>query len=380
MEDNKAMDRAWVEINLTNLKQNVKEIQKRIPAQTKIMAVVKANAYGHGMIPISRTLNQIGITDFAVATLQEGITLRENGIKGNILILGYTPKERLQDIIQYDLIQTVVDENHAKEIADLSFGKQVKVHLKINTGMNRIGISYQNYSFIKNLYLHQEMKILGIFSHLCVSDSDKNEDILFSQKQIEHFNNLITSLKKDGIDVGKTHLQSSYGIINYPEVEYDYVRPGLFLFGVHEREKNYCKISLKLKPVLTLKARIASIREIDSMESVSYGREYIATKKEKIADVTIGYADGFPRNLSSRNINVLVNNQPVPIIGKICMDQLVINVSTLKQVKVGDIVTFIGENSPVKAEQIAEQADTITNELFTRLGSRLSYLYREEEN
>ena len=190
MEKEILKDRAWIEINLNNLENNINEIKKAIPSKTKIMAVVKANAYGHGMISISKKLETIGIQDFAVATLQEAITLRQNDIKGNILILGYTSLENLHYVIDYDLIQTVVDEEYAQKILNLSFKSKLKVHLKINTGMNRIGINYENIDFIKELYLSSNIDVLGIFSHLSVSDSNDMEDVEFTRKQISKFNNL----------------------------------------------------------------------------------------------------------------------------------------------------------------------------------------------
>lgn len=371
MEKEILKDRAWIEINLNNLENNINEIKKAIPSKTKIMAVVKANAYGHGMISISKKLETIGIQDFAVATLQEAITLRQNDIKGNILILGYTSLENLHYVIDYDLIQTVVDEEYAQKILNLSFKSKLKVHLKINTGMNRIGINYENIDFIKELYLSSNIDVLGIFSHLSVSDSNDMEYVEFTRKQISKFNNLIAILKNDMIDVGEVHLQSSYGILNYPEMAFDYVRPGIIMYGINSEKNMNTKVKLNLKPVLSLKAKITTIREINENEAVSYGRKYIAAEKERIASVSIGYADGYPRNLSCKGIKVLVNNHYAEIIGRICMDQLIIKVDDI-DVKEGDIVTLIGDDEQVSAEIIASYSDTITNELLSRLGDRLN--------
>lgn len=370
MEKEMLQDRAWLEINLNNLENNINEIRKTIPSKTKIMAVVKANAYGHGIIDISKKLEQIGIQDFAVATLQEAITLRQNRIKGNILILGFTSIENLHYVIDYDLIQTIVDEEYAEKILNLSYNKKIKVHIKVNTGMNRIGINYKNINFIKELYLSNKIDVLGIFSHLSVSDSNDQEDIDFTKMQISRFNDLIKKLKTDMIDVGKTHLQSSYGILNYPELEYDYVRPGIIMYGIHSEKNMTTKVKLNIKPVLSLKAKITDVKEINENDSVSYGRKYIALQREKIASVSIGYADGYPRNLSCKNVSVLINNHYAQIIGRICMDQLIIKIKNL-DVKQGDIVTLIGEREKISAETIANCSNTITNELLSRLGERL---------
>ena len=375
MKNQLLMNRAWVEINLKNLEHNIKEIKKIIPTKTKIMAVVKANAYGHGMIKISHKLNNIGILDFAVATVEEAISLRKNSIKGNILILGYTSIENLKYVLKYDLIQTIVDEEYAKKIANVKLNKKIKVHIKINTGMNRIGIHYSKTDFIRQIYDYDNISVLGIYSHLCVSDSNKKTDIKFTNLQIKRFNNLIEELKLNNVDVGKIHLQSSYGVLNYPELEFDYVRTGIIMYGVHSDLKSYCKKNISLLPVLSLKARVSSVKEIAKNETVSYGRKYKTLKKEKIATISIGYADGYPRNLSCKNAKVLVKNHYAEIIGRICMDQLVINVSNIKQ---GDIVTLIGTNSKVTAEMIASNSKTITNELLSRLGNRLNYIFIDD--
>lgn len=371
MEKELLKDRAWIEVNLSNLEHNIKKIKRVIPSKTKIMAVVKANAYGHGIVEISRKLESIGITDFAVATLSEALLLRENKIKGNILILGYTGFDNLHYVLENDLIQTVVDENYALKLLELKFEKKIKVHIKVNTGMNRIGINYKNINIIKKLYFSNNVDVLGMFSHLCVSDSNNKDDVLFSESQIYKFKSLIDSLKNIGINNLKYHLQSSYGIINYKELEFDYVRPGIIMYGVDSSEDSYKKIKLDLKPVLSLKARVTSVKEIDKNDSVSYGRVYISSKKEKIATVSIGYADGYPRNLSNCGVCLLINGKYYEIIGRICMDQLIIKVND-DSVKEGDIVTLIGGQEKISATKISKYSNTISNELLCRLGTRLN--------
>ena len=208
-----------------------------------------------------------------------------------------------------------------------------------------------------------------MYTHFSVSDSLNKSDIEFTNKQINNFYNLVNELKKDNYNVGKIHIQSSYGILNYPELECDYVRPGIIMYGVYSSNTE-TKIRLNLKPVLTLKARITSIKEIEKDESVSYGRKFKSNKVTKIATVSIGYADGYPRNLSCKGTRASVKDRYAEIIGKICMDQLIINVTNI-DVKIGDILTLINEN--IRAEDIVEATGTITNELLSRLGSRLEY-------
>ena len=371
MEKDLKQNRAWIEINLDNLENNITQIKNIIPTQTKIMAVVKANAYGHGMTEISKKLNQVGVTDFAVATLEEGIILREAGIKGNILILGYTNFNNIDYLLKYNLIQTIVDYEYAKRISQMDLKGKLKVHIKINTGMNRIGESYKNIDKLIEIYQMKNLEILGTYSHLCVSDSLKEDDKLFTNKQITNFFETIKTLQNLGYDTGKIHIQASYGILNYPELNCDYVRPGIIMYGVYSYEYENTKTKVNLKPVLSLKARITSIKEITQGESVSYGRIFKADKTMKIATVGIGYADGYPRNLSGKNAKVLVNGNYVNIIGRICMDQLVIDVSNLTKIEDGDIVTLIGEEKQIKAEVVAQNSGTITNELLSRLGKRL---------
>lgn len=370
-EKNIKKDRAWIEVNLENLENNIKEIEKIIDEKCKIMAIVKANAYGHGMINIAKKLNEIGIEDFAVAALSEGIELRKNNIKGNILILGYTDFKDIECVTKYDLIQTIVDYEYAKKINEMELKNKIKVHIKINTGMNRIGTSCENIEELIKIYKMENIEILGTFSHFCVADSVKEEDIEFTKKQIDNFFKCVNKIKECGYDTGKIHIQSSYGILNYPKVKCDYVRPGIIMYGNYSSKGDATKIVPNIKPVLSLKARITTIKEITEGESVSYGRTYIARAIKKIATVSIGYADGYPRNLSEKNAKVLVNNQYADIIGRICMDQLVIDISNIKNIKQGDIVTLIGAEKEISAEEISYKSETITNELLCRLGDRL---------
>ena len=366
-------DRAWIEINRNHLENNIKEIKKIISDKTKIMAVVKANAYGHGIIPISKELNKLGIEDFAVATLEEGIILRQNHIKGNILILGYTHFDDIPYVIKYDLIQTIVDYEYAKRLEELKLDRKIKVHIKINTGMNRIGESYKHIDKLLEIYKMKSLDILGTFTHLSVSDSHKVEDIEFTKNQIKSFDDCVQILKENNCNVGKLHVQASYGVVNYPELTYDYVRIGIMMYGNLSSRKDITKLKPNIKAVLSLKARITSIKEINKDEAVGYGRGFIATNNIKIASVAIGYADGYPRNLSN-HAKVIINGQAVPVIGRICMDQLMIDISTLTNVKVGDVVTLIGEDSEILAESIADQTGTISNEILSRLGNRLNII------
>lgn len=364
-------NRAWIEINLENLEFNIKEIKKLITKKTKIMAVIKANAYGHDSIFIARKLSSMGITDFAVASLEEAITLRKNKIQGNILILGFTNFNNLKYVIKYDLIQTIIDYNYSEKIKTLNLKEKLKCHIKINTGMNRIGEEYDNFDKLYKIYENKKLNILGTYSHLCVSDSKDSSDIEFTKRQISNFDSCVKHLKKCGYNVGKLHIQNSYGILNYPNLNYDYVRVGIFMYGTHSFKSSYKLKNINLKPVIKLKARIISIRKLNKGDSVGYGRLYVAPQNKLVATVSIGYADGLPRNLSSKDMLVKVNDEYAKVIGKICMDQLMIDISNIPNVKIGDIVVLIDEDEKISVERLSESDETITNELLSRLGNRL---------
>ena len=364
-------DRAWIEINMQNLQNNIEEIKKLIPEDCKIMAVVKANAYGHDMVKVASKLNQIGIENFAVATLSEAIELRNQGIKGDILILGYTDFDDIKYVQDYNLTQTIVDYSYAKTINEIISKGKIKAHIKLNTGMNRIGESCRNIENIESIFKLENIDILGMYTHLSSADSLESGDIDFTNKQIKSFFDCVNEIKKLGYNPGKIHVQSSYGILNYPEMKCDYVRPGIIMYGVYCTKKHNAKVEPSLKPVLELKSMITSVKYIDKGESVSYGRTYIAKERTKIATVSIGYADGYPRNISGKNAKVLLNGKYATVVGRICMDQLMIDVSDIDDVKEGDIVTLIGTQKEINAEEIADKADTITDELLCRLGLRL---------
>ena len=369
---NKSKERSWIEINTKNLEYNINQIKNIIPKNTQIMAVVKANAYGHDSIIISKKLQEIGITNFAVATLQEAITLRQNNIKGNILILGYTEPKELQTVKDNDIIQTIVDNDYAKSVLKANLQGKLKSHVKINTGMNRIGEFYNNFELLKEIYQNPALQIEGTFTHLCVSDSDKAEDINFTKEQISRFDKAVEFIKEQGLNPGKLHTQASYGTINYTECKYDYVRMGILMYGINASYDCYNKHNIDFKPVMSVKSKVTSIKYINPEETVSYGRTFKANKKIKIASVGIGYADGVPRALSNRLI-VKINNKKYHQIGRICMDQLMIEIDDENPISVGDEVTLIDttESKDLTLENWAKLTDTITDEIICKFTTRL---------
>ena len=369
---NNSKERSWIEINTKNLEYNINQIKQIIPKTTQIMAVVKANAYGHDSIIISKKLQEIGINDFAVATLPEAITLRENNITGNILILGYTEPEELQKVIDNNIMQTIVDNNYAKSVLKANLHGKLKCHVKINTGMNRIGEFYDDFAALSEIYQNPALQIEGTFTHLCVSDSDKIEDINFTKEQINRFDKAIEFIKNQGLNPGKLHTQASYGTINYTNCKYDYVRMGILMYGINASYDCYNKYNVDFKPVMTVKSKVTSIKYINPEETVSYGRTFKADNKIKIASVGIGYADGVPRALSNILI-VKINNKKYHQIGRICMDQLMIEINDEDSIAIGDEVILIdpNESKDLTLEDWAKLTNTITDEIICQFTTRL---------
>ena len=373
---NTATDRAYLEIDLNNLEHNVKVLQNAMPPNCELMAIAKAECYGHGMYEITTYLNQIGVSAFAVATIDEGIRLREYGIFGEILILGYTSPFRAKDLCKYKLTQTLIDYRYSLLLNRQ--GYDIKAHIKIDTGMHRLGFDTENTKEILATFSMEHIKITGIFTHLCCADRLEEKDIDFTHKQIDGFYHLIDFLKNSGLPIPKVHIQSSYGLLNYPELACDYVRAGVAMYGVLSSPNDETKLKLDLRPVLSLKARVVLLRAIRKGESVGYSRAFTATRDSLIAILPIGYADGFPRNLSCGNSYVLICGQKAPVIGKICMDQLAVDVTDISDVKVGSIATLIGKdgNDEIAAPMVAENSESITNELLSRMGHRLNIIRR----
>ena len=369
---NNSKERSWIEINTKNLEYNINQIKQIIPKTTQIMAVVKANAYGHDSIIISKKLQEIGINDFAVATLQEAITLRENNITGNILILGYTEPEELPKVIDNNIMQTIVDNDYAKSVLKANLHGKLKCHVKINTGMNRIGEFYDDFAALSEIYQNPALQIEGTFTHLCVSDSDKIEDINFTKEQINRFDKAIEFIKNQGLNPGKLHTQASYGTINYTNCKYDYVRMGILMYGINASYDCYNKYNVDFKPVMTVKSKVTSIKYINPAETVSYGRTFKADNKIKIASVGIGYADGVPRALSNILI-VKINNKKYHQIGRICMDQLMIEINDENPIAIGDEVILIdpNESKDLTLEDWAKLTNTITDEIICQFTTRL---------
>ncbi len=354
-----AKDRCWIEISEKNLCNNVAALRRQLPSGCQLMAVVKDNAYGHGAVAVCHQLNKLGVRAFAVATLDEGVELRQNGILGDILVLGYTDPGRARSIKKYDLIQTLISLEHAVSLD--SVGVPLRAHIAVDTGMHRLGIDCRQEADIKKCYQLKHIRVEGIFSHLCHADSREPSSIAFTNKQAAAFFNLLKTLKNPG----KTHLQNSHGLLNYPGIICSYARVGIALYGGAENTPG-------LEPVLSLKSRVALIREVQAAEPIGYDCAFVPEKNLTIGVVPIGYGDGLPRSLSMGCGQVLINGCKAPIIGQICMDQMMVDMTGIPNVGPSTLVTIIGQDGQLKqtAGVLAKAAGSISNELLSRLGTR----------
>lgn len=369
------MNRASIEVSGGALAHNIDQFRSLLPCDCGIMAVVKANGYGHGAVTVSTLLESIGVDRFGVSTVDEGIELRDAGIKGMILVLGYSHPDRFDDAQKNDLILTATCTEHAEQMEEhgRATDRPLRVHIAVDTGMHRIGFLHDDISTIKKYYDSKSMHVEGIFSHLCVADSDEDEQIAFSHLQAQRYDKALQRLRAAGVNVGDRHLLNSHGAANYPEYAYDYVRLGILMYGARCESGAWVRPSLDLQPVLTLKTRVTSVREITAGESVSYGRTFTATRPTKIASLAIGYADGVPRSLSGGNMRVLIRGEFAQGVGRVCMDQMMVDVTSIDGVQIGDEAIIIGKDGErsITVEELADASGTITDEILTRLTLRI---------
>lgn len=369
--------RAWVEVDSATLLDNARRLEEFMPESTHLMAVLKADAYGHGAVRSALELNRIGVNAFAVACCAEGVELRRAGVRGLILILGYTDVNEWRTLARYRLTQCGVDAAYVHELSAAA-RRTVSVHLKVDTGMHRLGESWEHVDDIAGCYSLPHVRVTGMFTHLCVSDSLSESDVGFSNTQLERFFSLAGELERRGINPGELHTQSSYGIVNYPDRRCAYGRAGVALYGVKSDEHDGVKAWPELAPALSLKARIGLVREVPAGDSVGYGREFVAERPSKLAVLPIGYGDGVFRCAMHGGAEALVRGVRCPIVARICMDQLCLDVTDVPGVTRGDVATFIGRDGAgqISCEEFAARCGTITNEVLSRLGKRLPKVWR----
>ncbi|MFV0517159.1 MAG: alanine racemase [Aminipila sp.] len=367
----------WAEINLSNLDYNIKNIIAKVGSEKEVIGVIKADGYGHGSVEIAKVLKENGVKTFAIATLQEAITLREGGITEEIIMLGLTPDMYSDTIVEYDITPVVCNSENAKAISDaaLSKGKTVRGLIAVDTGMGRIGYLPDDENAINDIKAIAELsnfKIKGLFSHMATADALDKE---FSKAQEERYIGFYEKLKASGVDVPMRTFANSASIMEIPSVHYDAVRPGIILYGCYPSDE-VDKNELSIKPVMSVKANIIHLKKVGKGFSVGYGRKFISDRESLIATVALGYADGYPRPYSAQ-AKVIVNGTMAPIAGNICMDQCMIDVTDVPNVKVGDEVIIMGSDgkNTILADDIANATGTINYEIVCAFGQRLPKVY-----
>lgn len=360
--------RAWVELDRASLRQNVEQLSSLLPEGCALMPAMKANAYGHGAVLAARELNRLGVRAFCVAAASEGAELRRHGVRGEILVLGYTPPEEVPLLRRYRLTQTAIGADYAQQLN--ACGKKLRVHLKIDTGMHRLGIPAEQKAEIAHMFRLKNLEIRGIFTHLSACETRGGAEESFTRAQAAAFREVLCDLHRQGYPCGRAHLLSSSGLLNYPELGGAYARVGIALYGVLSRRPGP---NLGLRPVLSVKARVALVRELRPGEAAGYGLEDTAEQSRKIAVLTIGYADGLPRSLSCGRGRVLLRGKEAPVVGRICMDQTLVDVTEIPGIRSGDAAVIIGRSGQreISVYDWAEADETITNEVLSRLGPRL---------
>ncbi len=367
------MNTSVAKINLSNLKHNIKEYQNLLGVTTKLIAVIKADGYGHGVLEVCRAAQEEGVDFFAISRVKEGIELREAGIKSNIVVLGGTLPEEMEEAVEYSLIPTVYDTEqlHALQKANKGNDAKVKFHLKINTGMNRLGIACGEdlEKFLDVLDNTDNVYLSGVYSHFAVSDVDPE----FTMEQYKNFTQAMRQIRARDYSPN-THIANSAAIASNENFNMDFARLGIGMYGLNPQEKSM----LNLKPVMSLCARIVHINNIKPGDTVSYGRTFTAKRDSKIAVLPIGYADGYPRILSNK-AQVLVHGKRCNVVGTICMDHTMVDVTDIDDVACGDEVVLIGEQGgkEITAKEVADLAGTIHYEIATGIQKRVKREYIE---
>lgn len=371
-------DRSCVEIDLDALKHNFEEIRKATTDGAGILAVVKADAYGHGALEIAKTLIDSGAAGLCLATIDEAVELRKHGIDVPMMTLGFTDPVRFKDAVKYDVEQSVYSYEIAKALSDeaLAQGKKCRIHIKLDTGMGRIGFKTdgsETEEIVRSCTL-PGIEPYGVFSHFAVADTDDDD---YTRKQFRLFMDQIDELGKRGIRFTKRHICNSAGILRFPEMHLDLVRAGIILYGLMPPGCPKPVTDINLKPVMNWYAKVIHVKTIPAGATVSYGRHFKAERETEVATVGIGYADGLSRRLSN-GFELVLNGEKCPIIGNVCMDMCMVDTTDLKvRPKVGDKVVVFGKDR--LADDLADRLGTINYEITCDVGRRVRRIYTCKE-
>ncbi len=368
--------RVQANINLDAICNNIKNVKSKLKEGTKIMAIIKADAYGHGAVPVAKALDEL-VDSYGIAIIEEGIELRNAGVKKPILILGYTPMQQVDLLVKYDITATVFCWEMAEKLSQEA-KKQKKtahVHIKLDTGMGRIGFMPEDSTIpvIRKISGLEGIELEGCFSHFARAD-EKNLD--FTRLQLERYINFVNKLEEEGIMIPVKHISNSAGIMELPEANLDMVRSGIITYGLYPSDEVHKK-NLPIEPAMEIKACISYLKEVEAGTGISYNSTYVTTRHTKVATIPVGYGDGYPRALSSKG-RVLIHGQSAPILGRVCMDQFMVDVTDISGVQEGDTVTLVGKDGTefISVEEVSSASGNSFNyEFVCDVGKRIPRVY-----
>lgn len=371
--------RVQADVDLNAIRHNLTEMKNKFDDDTKLMVIIKADAYGHGAVPLAKAMEDSSLVDYyGVAIIEEAVELREAGIKKPILILGYTPKEQYDLVVAYDVTQTVFQYEMAKALSEEA-GRQnkiAKIHIKVDTGMNRIGFSDCEESIAEIMKIADlpNLEIEGAFSHYACADE---EDKTSAMHQLERYQNFINSLEKNNLHIPLKHIANSAGCIQIPEKYSNMIRCGIATYGIYPSEEVDHEF-VRLKPAMEIKTHVIYVKDVGPGEGISYGSTYITKKRTRIATIPVGYADGYSRNLSNCG-KVIIHGKYAPVVGRICMDQFMVDVTDIEDVKQGDRVTLLGREGEayISAEELSRWSHSFPYELVCTVGKRIPRVYKD---
>lgn len=370
--------RVHADVYLDRICGNIKRTRAIIKEGTDICAIVKADAYGHGAVPVSKAIYPY-VDAYAVAMIQEAVELREAGIDKPILILGFTQQPYVKELVEYDVMASIYNFEMAQWVSEEAVrqNKIAKVHIKLDTGMSRIGfaLTEENVSIIKKISQMNHLQIDGCFTHFAKADE---KDLSFTKEQMEKYQKYVEKLEKEGICISMHHISNSAGIMMIPDANLDMVRSGISTYGLYPSDE-VDKSRLWLEPAMEIKSYVSYVKEVEAGVGISYGGTYQTTKRTKVATIPVGYGDGYPRALSSKG-TVLLHGKRAPILGRVCMDQFMVDVTHIPDVQMGDVVTLVGTDGEEKisVEELGEQSFSFNYEFVCDVGKRIPRVYYYE--
>ena len=368
----------WVEIDLDAIAYNCRQIKKWIGEKTELMAVVKGNAYGHGAVMVSKTALENGATRLAVARVDEGIQLREAGVEAPILVLGYVPVDEMEEVVRWRITPPIIHWHTARAVSELSSSQGVvtPVHVKVETGLGRFGLLPDEVvDFVKRLITLPSIRLEGLYTHFAVADEQSEDSKAYTRKQFETYMKVVQDLEEAGISIPIRHVCNSPATLDFPEAHLDMVRPGTAVYG-HYYPDQVPPYSVSLRPAISLKTRVGRIRTLPAGSSIGYGRAYTTTKPTPVALLPIGFGDGYSRRLSNKGL-VLIRGRRAPIVGRVCMDQTIVDVSAIPDVQLDDEAVLFGRQNgeEITTYEVGSLMDSNFAVAITAVAARVPRVY-----